>query len=100
MYATFFKELIKKSLSPYKSMDLQAFNDSITHFCGNIELPAAFEKEESERICRCNLGRPSFLALDIVASTIHLKMKYHNDLNELVTIQYDLFESRLIPKTC
>jgi len=35
-------------------------------------------------------GRPTLAALDVVASTIHLKVKYHSEEGEIVTIKTDL----------
>lgn len=39
-----------------------------------------------ESVYNVILGRPFFAALDAVASTIHLKMKYHNDFGKPVII--------------
>lgn len=36
------------------------------------------------------LGRPFAIVLDVVASLVHLKVKYHNLKGELVTINGDL----------
>lgn len=37
--------------------------------------------------------------LDVVASLVHLKLKYHNVLDEPVTINVDLFGVKRIHKT-
>jgi len=42
----------------------------------------------------CVFGRPTLVALYGVASTVHLKMKCHNEEGEVVTIHADLNEVR------
>jgi len=38
----------------------------------------------------CVFGRPTLAALDLVASTVHLKMNYHSIEGEVVTVHTDL----------
>lgn len=44
------------------------------------------------------LGRPFIATLDIVASLIHVKLKYQNFHNDLVTISVDLLGAKRIYK--
>jgi len=41
-------------------------------------------------VYNCILGRPTLAALDAITSTVHMKMKYHGDNEEVVTIHADL----------
>ncbi|MCI56831.1 hypothetical protein A2U01_0078082, partial [Trifolium medium] len=43
-----------------------------------------------DSVYNCILGRPTLVALGAVPSTIHLKMKYHNDEDGEVTIEADM----------
>lgn len=37
------------------------------------------------------IGRPFLATLDVVASPIHLKMKYHNGYGKLVVVKVDMY---------
>lgn len=95
-----------------KRTNLEAFNDSITHPYGIIKLLVSFggglEKRmiyvcfmmvPLESVYCCIQGSPFFTMLDIVTSTAYLKIKYHNNHNESVTIQVDLFDAHSIHET-
>ena len=43
-----------------------------------------------ESTYNCVFGRPTLATLDAVASTVHLKLKYHNEQGTIVTIHTDL----------
>lgn len=46
----------------------------------------------------CILGRPFAITFGIVASLVHLKLKYHNVYNEPITKNTDLFGKKRIYK--
>lgn len=85
------------------------FNDSIIHLCGAMELSVCVREGKDKRIMNlyllvihCKsvydfiLGRSFLASLDAMASTVHLKLKYHNDSRELVVILIDLRGAYLI----
>lgn len=41
-------------------------------------------------VYNCIFGRPTLATLDAMASTVHLKMKYHDKNGKVITIHADL----------
>jgi hypothetical protein len=98
--------LHKEHLRPYEGTDLQGFNGSTISPWGLIDLPVAFENKNHKdskktievqfliipckSVYNCILGRPTLTALGAVFSIVHLKMKYHNAKNEVLTIEADM----------
>lgn len=100
-----------KDLKSCEGENLLAFNDSSTRLCETIYLMISFEECINKRIVKmcflvipCKkksvynaiLGRWFLGALDVVASTIHLKMKYHIILDESIVIPTKLCGAHLI----
>ncbi|MCI23375.1 hypothetical protein A2U01_0044554, partial [Trifolium medium] len=104
MYWELFQKLglRRECICPYDGTDLQGFNGSTVRPWGLINLPVTFENKEiknsmktvevqflvipCDSVYNCILGRPTLAALGAVPSTVHLKMKYHNDEDGVVTI--------------
>lgn len=95
--------LDKENVWPYEGSDLQAFNDMTTCPWGYIELmifkgegrnirivDSRFLVVPCKNVYNLILSKPFAAALDIVASSIILKLKFHNLHSELVTINVDL----------
>ncbi|MCI09265.1 hypothetical protein A2U01_0030349, partial [Trifolium medium] len=117
MYQELFERLglKKKNLHSYEGTDLQGFNGSIIRPWGFINLPFTFENKEIRNskktvtvqflVIQCNsvynciLGRPTLAALGAVPSTVHMKMKYHNDKGEVVTIEADMVRAKKCHQT-
>lgn len=93
----------KEKLSLYMDTDMQAFNSLVTLPWGFIELMETFSKGRDVRaldiqflVVHCRSVYNYFFRIlfatsfDVIASTVHLKMKYHNVDDELVTFCVDL----------
>jgi hypothetical protein len=105
MYQEFFQKLglKKENLCPYEGTGLQGFNGSTIRPWDLINLPVTFENKElkkskkivevqfleipCESVYNCILGRPTLASLGAVPSMVHLKMKYNNEKNKVVTIE-------------
>ncbi|MCI47758.1 hypothetical protein A2U01_0069000, partial [Trifolium medium] len=97
MYQELFEKLglKREDLISYEGTDLQGFNVSTIRPWGLINLPITFERKESkhskktvnvqflvipcESPYNCILGCPTLATLGAVPSTVHLKMKYHDE---------------------
>ncbi|MCH81098.1 hypothetical protein A2U01_0001877 [Trifolium medium] len=108
MYRELFQKLglRRDCLCPYEGTDLQGFNGSTIRPCGLVNLPVTFENKDirnsrktvevqflvipCDSVYNCILGRLTLATLGAVPSTVHLKMKYHNDEDEVVTIEADM----------
>ena len=93
----------RKDLKAYAMSDLHGFNEMSTRLWGYITLSVTFGKEMDERtvespllviqvvsIYNCIMGCPTLAVLKAVTSTVHLKMKYHNNNGDVATIYPDL----------
>lgn len=100
-----------RTLKSYEDGSLLAVNESFTIPCGIIEMSISFGEREDERtvnvhflVIPCEntynvtLGRSFLSTLDMVSSPIHLKMKYHNNVEKSVIILADLCRAQLIHK--
>jgi hypothetical protein len=92
-------------LEPYHGGSLVAFSDFTTKQIGSIILSITFKKEGDHASARtiqvrflvlpcdsnynCILGRTTLTLLGAVPSTVHLKLKYHDTGNKIVTIEAD-----------
>lgn len=98
-----------RNLIPYESENLLAFNYSTTHPGRVVELSVSIKEGNDEKIVtvyflvipsrsvyNCILRRYFLVTLVVVASIIHLKMKYHNKFGESNFILTDLCRTRLI----
>ena len=105
MYQDAFEKLglKKRDLKPYGGTNLHGFNEMSTRPRGYITLNVTFGEERDERtvetpflvipvvsIYNYILISPTLAALDAVTSTVHLKMKYHNNDGDIATIYADL----------
>lgn len=105
MYSKLFKKmnLERGNLLPCEGSNLQAFNGTTTCPWGYVEMVISVDDRKDVRsvifkflivscksIHNCILERLFVVMLDVVASPIHLKIKYHNLQRELVTINVDL----------
>ncbi|PNY15649.1 hypothetical protein L195_g012350 [Trifolium pratense] len=106
--------LQKKDLVLYKGTYLQGFNGSTTRPWGFLDVPVTFwdgKKKDLKRtinvqffvvsrrsVYNCILGKPTFATLGAVPSTVHLKMKYTNAKDEVVTIDADLEGAQKVHK--
>lgn len=79
-------------MDPCEDKSLLAFNDFVTHPCDLADLLLSLREGEGERkvpfcflVVPCksafsgNLGKSFLATLDAVASSVHLKVTYHND---------------------
>ena len=95
--------LKRKDLKTYVDTDPLGFNKMSTCPWGYITLSVTFGEEMDERtietpflvipvvsIYNYIIGRSTLVALDTVTSMVHLKMKYHNNNRDMVTIYTDL----------
>lgn len=91
--------LRREKLWSYKVSDLKAFNDTVTHPMGYTELTVILRKRRDTRRVdlqfleisyksahNCNLGRPFATMMDVMASLVHLELKYHNVHDEKAKI--------------
>lgn len=78
-----------QDLKPCEEMNILAFDDSTTRPCGWVDMIVSLREGEDKRsiniyflVVPCEsvfkgfLGRPFITTLDVVASPVHLKMKY------------------------
>ncbi|MCI42600.1 hypothetical protein A2U01_0063837, partial [Trifolium medium] len=100
---------------PYNEGLLTGFDESPTQPIGIIILPTTFHDgttNASRRtvlvkylvvscpsIYNCIMGRPTLVSLGAVPSTVHLKMKYHNSENRVITIKASIKRTRAVMKT-
>lgn len=113
MYLEFFKilGLRREKLWPYEGSNLQAFNGVVNFPYGYIKLMVILGEGRDIRTVyikfigipyrsayNCILGRSFITMMDVVASLIHLKFKYHNIHDELEMICADLFGAQIINK--
>lgn len=102
-------KLHKQDLKPCEGRSLIGFNYTSTCPYESIDLLVSVREGNNKRIvCACFLvvlcesvyndilGRSFLEALDVVASTVHLKMKYHNNLGKSLVIAIDLRRAHLI----
>lgn len=81
-----------QDLKPCEEMNILAFDDSTTRPCGWVDMIVSLKEGEDKRstniyflVVPCEsvfkgfLGRPFVATLDVVASPVHLKMKYPNN---------------------
>lgn len=93
----------EEDLTLYRGTDLSEFNGARTTPLGNIELsviygerPLAWTVETAFLVlpCRsvyiCIICRPTLSQLGAVASTVHLKMKFHSCKKEVITLNADM----------
>lgn len=93
MYSELFEKTgIKRGiLWPYQGSDLQGLHNTTTHPWGYVELMISIGEEKDAWLGNsqllivprinannCIMGRPSASTLDVVASLVHFKLKYHN----------------------
>ncbi|MCI07920.1 hypothetical protein A2U01_0028990, partial [Trifolium medium] len=97
--------LKKENLAPYHNTYLQGFIGAITRPWGFVDLLVTFGEGEivnSERtvdvqffvdpcksVYNCILGRPTLASLRVLLPIVHLKIKYHNAKDEVVTCRFD-----------
>lgn len=113
MYAKHFEKLgLKREvLSSYVASNLQDFNKMTTRPWGYKCLMVTLEEGRDTRttilkflviscksVYKCILIRPFTMKLNIVASLVHLKTKYHNFYAGFVTICVDIYGARRIHK--
>lgn len=104
--------LCMKELRSCEGGNHRAFIDSLTRPCSAIDLSVSFGKGKNKRtlkvyilIIPCKffyndiLGRSFMETIDIVASTVNLKMKYHNCLSESIVIEASFLGDHLIHET-
>lgn len=105
MYLKIFMKLClsKIYLKHYKGKNLLEFNDSFIRSYGCIYLLVSFGIGKNKRITDVHffvipcesiyngiIGISFLTTVDAMASTIHLKMKYHNDSSKLAIIVANL----------
>lgn len=106
LYQDAFEKLVlwKTNSNPYEGTELQGFNRSSTRPWGYINLDVTFDERTIETtflvvpvmsVYNSILGRPTLAALDVVALTVHLKMKYNGDNGEVVTIHTNLSSANI-----
>lgn len=90
--------LWKTNSNPYEGTELQGFNMTRTRPWGYINLDVTFGERTIETtflvvpvisVYNCILRR-TLTALDVITSTVHLKMKYNGDNGKVVTIHTNL----------
>lgn len=111
MYSKMFKKtsLKKENLWSYEGSDLQAFNDKTTHLWGYIELMiymgegkyvwtlnSQFLLVPCKNVYNCILITHFTSILEVVASPVHLKLKFQNLHNEPITVNVYLQEAKRI----
>lgn len=65
---------------------------SLTEGIDKRTVNVSFLMVSCDRIYNYFLEKAFFITLNIVTSTIHMNMKYHNDIDESVTTQVDILE--------
>ncbi|PNX73932.1 hypothetical protein L195_g029842 [Trifolium pratense] len=109
MYLGLFKtlQLSEMNLIPYVGPDLQGFNGSTTKPWGYVDLIVTFGEGKAMKSVRtqfmvvdctslynCIIGRTTLVELYAVSSTIHLKMKYYTQDDQVATINDDIAAAR------
>lgn len=97
----------QEDLNPYSIGDLLAFDDSITHPQGVVDLAMTVGEGSGQRkvvlnsmivSCRSTsrgiLGRFFLARLDSVTSLVHLKVTYHNAEGRLIMVIVDVDEAK------
>lgn len=90
-------------MTSYNNTVSQGFNKHITCPYGYVEFKFSFGEGDNKcsveslfmvilckSIYNCILGRPTIASLYVVTSTVHLKMRYHNNKGEVITIHGEL----------
>lgn len=114
-----FKELLPKlkiaetDLSKHDGTDLVGFNGSRTTPMGYVRLQVTYGEGKSSKKVDTNflvlpcpspyhgiVGRPTLGKLGAVASTVHLKMRFYSDSDEVVTVPADLDAARRCQYLC
>lgn len=105
IYSEFFEKmgLNKENLWPYEGSKLHAFNGTTARPWGHIELMITVGKVRDVRTSKSQLlvvpcksvydwilGRPFVVALYVVSSPVHIKLKFHNLHGESVMFNVDL----------
>lgn len=108
MYAELFKKLglRRDKLCPYEGFDLQAFNDMVARSWGYIKFMVTLIEGRNIRTINLQLlvilyrsvynyilGKPFTTMMYVMTSLVHLKLKYHNVHEVLVTMCADLSRS-------
>lgn len=101
----------REKLWSYKGSNLKAFNDTLTYPMGYTELTVIISKgrdtrrvdlqflEISYKSARnYNLGRPFATTMDVMASLVHIELKYHNVHDEKAKIGTEFLGSQRIHK--
>lgn len=101
--------LRKQYMRLCEGQSLVMFNDSSFCLCGHVYLSISLGEGNNNRIMNvcfsvisCKnvyndiLGRPFLAALDVMASPVHLKIKYQNNSGRYVVFKDDLHGARRI----
>lgn len=114
IYLRIFKRLgmRKKNLKSCEGRNLLEVNNSSTYRCGTRDLLVSFGEGKNKRSVKVYFliipfeniyndiqGRSFLAVLDAVASTVHLKMIYHNSLGDSIVIVAGLHGYLLIEET-
>lgn len=92
---------------PYRGTDLSEFNGARTRPWGYVELMVTYGEEELSKTVKtqfldlpcnspyqCIIGRPTLGRLGSVALTVHLKMKFYSQKDEVVKIAANLVAAK------
>lgn len=98
-------------MKAYDGIELYNFNETSTRPWGYVKQEVTFGEGAGEQmveisflvvplvfVYNCILGHPTLAALDIVTSTIHLRVKYHGLMGDMITIQADIDNGRMCLK--
>lgn len=84
--------ICKEDLTPYRGTDLSSFNGSKTRPLGYTELMLLTRTIKTPflvLLCpllyNCNFGRSTLGQLEVVVSTVHLKMKFYSVADKVIT---------------
>jgi len=101
----------KEYLMSVNDSFLQGFNETITHSYGYVEFKFSFGEGDNKcsvdfllmvvlcnSIYNCILRIPTIISLYVVTSIINLKMSYHNDNGEVITISGEQGEDKICHK--
>ncbi|GAU50049.1 hypothetical protein TSUD_408450 [Trifolium subterraneum] len=109
MYAHLFRtlQLNESHLTPYVGSDFQGFNGATTKPWGYVNLIVTFGQNETAKsikvmflvvdcpsLYQCIIGRTAIADLPVVASTVHLKMKYYTNKGQVATLHGDIEAAR------
>jgi len=95
----------------YNDTFLQGFNGTVSHSYGYVEFKFSFGEGDNNcsvdflfmvvlcnSIFNCILRIPMITSLFVVTSIVNLKMRYHNDNDEVVTIPGEQGEEKICHK--